>query len=72
MNPSERADLAEAQRIAKGAGLIVSAKRNSEGVILNWNIFRATQPHLTFIGQRVTPAGVLDLVRSAAGSRVTA
>lgn len=53
-------DLALAEKIAKSHGMRITQKA---GV---FNVWRNTYPRLTFIGQKVNAAGVLDLVKKAA------
>ena len=54
----ERLD--EAFRLAKEHKLVIVSRREV------YRVFRATVPHLTFIGERVDPEALLALVKRAA------
>lgn len=63
MKPS---DYSEARRLADSANLKIFCKN---GV---YRVYRNTMPRLTWIGDRVSADALLELVKRAAGSRVTA
>lgn len=56
---------AQAQLLAKAAGMTVIAPRNQAGKVIAYNLFRNTQPKLTFIGQRVNEKALIELIRRA-------
>jgi hypothetical protein len=62
--------LAAAVRIAERSNLRVITKRNSEGRVITYRVYRAMPTHLVFLGSRSDPSALLSLVENLARGAV--
>ena len=60
--PQER----EARELAKESNIAIFARHNSAGEVVNYTVWRMTKPRPAFIGNPITAAKLLELVRRCA------
>lgn len=52
----------EARLMVKGTNVVFFARRNSKGEVISWTVKRQVGYRLVFLGERVNPQGLYELV----------